>query len=50
MSEKELSMLYPRPTPEEGWVRSAAFVDPDPVTGQVYPGFEVTAPKLPGSG
>lgn len=48
MSEQELSMLYPRPTPEEGWVRSASFVDPDPKTGQVYPGFQVTAPKLPG--
>ncbi len=33
-----------RPTPEESYTLSYTFVDPDPTTGQVYPGFEVEPP------
>lgn len=47
LTDEELSRLYPRPSLDEGYVRSCSFVDPNHDTGQVYPGFEVTAPKLP---
>jgi hypothetical protein len=35
-----------RPSPAEAYRKSYTFFDPDEGTGQLYPGFEVTAPKL----
>ncbi|REJ74813.1 MAG: hypothetical protein DWQ36_14040 [Acidobacteria bacterium] len=46
MSAEQISELYPRPTREQAYRRSASFVDPNHATGQVYPGFEVEPPPL----
>jgi FtsP/CotA-like multicopper oxidase with cupredoxin domain len=46
MTEAEVSVLYPRPSAEIGYLQSLSFVDPNPHTGQVFPGFELTVPKL----
>ena len=46
MSDAEVSAIYPRPSAEIGYLQSVSFVDPNPHTGQVFPGFELTVPKL----
>ena len=38
--------LYPRPTPAIMYRQNMSFVDPNPETGQVYPGFELQVPEL----
>jgi FtsP/CotA-like multicopper oxidase with cupredoxin domain len=43
---EQVGEIYPRPTADEAYVDSMRFVDPDPSTGQVYPGFDVVPPKL----
>jgi hypothetical protein len=46
MSSDEVTRIYARASQKEGFVESSKFFDPDRVTGQVYPGFEVTPPPL----
>ena len=46
-SLRDLNRLYPKPTLMEHYVSSMQFVDPNDVTGQVYPGFEIPLPPLP---
>ena len=46
MTSEEVSNIYPRPTREEGYTNSSRFFDPDPSTGQIFPGFVVSAPSL----
>jgi FtsP/CotA-like multicopper oxidase with cupredoxin domain len=41
--------VYPRPSLEKSYRQSFCFVDPNPKTGQTYPGFVVLAPQLPSS-
>jgi len=44
---QEVSTYYPRLTLDEAYLQSASFVDPNPTTGQEYPGFDVVPPRLP---
>jgi len=46
MTDAEVSALYPRPSVEIAYRQGLSFVDPNPSTGQVYPGFELQIPKL----
>jgi FtsP/CotA-like multicopper oxidase with cupredoxin domain len=41
--------LYPAPKPAECWQSSAMFVDPNPNTGQTFPGFTPEPPPPPSS-
>lgn len=43
----EIDRHYPRPILDEGYERNIAFFDPDPATGQTYPGFPVKPPAPP---
>ena len=45
-SLNDVNDLYPPPTLEEHYRNSIGFVDPNPNTGQTYPGFEVAPPIL----
>jgi FtsP/CotA-like multicopper oxidase with cupredoxin domain len=42
-----VNKLYPVPSLEEHYQSSIKFVDPNKITGQVYPGFSITTPTLP---
>ncbi len=46
MSADEVSAIYPRPSVEIGYRQSLTFVDPNPETGQVFPGFDLEFPVL----
>jgi hypothetical protein len=46
MTDAEVSAIYPRPTVDIAYRQGLSFVDPNPSTGQVYPGFELEVPKL----
>jgi FtsP/CotA-like multicopper oxidase with cupredoxin domain len=46
MTDAEVSALYPRPSVEMAYRQGLSFVDPNPSTGQVFPGFELEVPKL----
>ncbi|TAK18966.1 MAG: hypothetical protein EPO35_00720, partial [Acidobacteria bacterium] len=46
MSAEEVSAIYPRPSVEVAYRQGLSFVDPNPSTGQTFPGFELTVPKL----
>jgi FtsP/CotA-like multicopper oxidase with cupredoxin domain len=46
MSDAEVSAIYPRPSVEIAYRQGLSFVDPNPGTGQVFPGFELEIPKL----
>jgi hypothetical protein len=46
MTEAEVTAIYPRPSAEIGYLQSMSFVDPNQHTGQVFPGFELTVPRL----
>jgi len=46
MTDAEVSDIYPRPSVEIGYRQGLSFVDPNPGTGQVFPGFELEVPKL----
>ena len=46
MTEAEVNAIYPRPSVELGYRQSMSFDDPNPVTGQSYPGFELDVPVL----
>jgi hypothetical protein len=45
-----VSEIYPRPSQADGYRLNCAFVDPNPNTGQIYPGFQVTPPEMEGVG
>lgn len=45
----DVNTRYPRPTLAEAYGRSISFVDPDPATGQTYPGFAASPPALDGA-
>jgi FtsP/CotA-like multicopper oxidase with cupredoxin domain len=47
MSDAEVSAIYPRPSVEIAYRQGLSFVDPNPNTGQEFPGFELEVPKLP---
>lgn len=46
-AEGNIDTIFPPPSPEKSYRQSSCFVDPNPNTGQNYPGFVVMAPKLP---
>ena len=46
MTDADVSAIYPRPSVEIGYRQGLTFVDPNPGTGQVFPGFELEVPKL----
>jgi hypothetical protein len=45
-TEEEVNAVYPRPSLETSYLQSISFVDPNPGTGQIFPGFEVTVPEF----
>jgi len=46
MTEAEVNAIYPRPSVEIAYRQGLSFEDPNPVTGQVFPGFELEVPTL----
>ena len=46
MTEADVNAIYPRPSVEIAYRQGLSFVDPNPNTGQVFPGFELEVPKL----
>jgi FtsP/CotA-like multicopper oxidase with cupredoxin domain len=46
MTAEEVSAIYPRPSIEISYRQGLSFVDPNPHTGQTFPGFELEVPKL----
>jgi len=46
MSAEEVSAIYPRPSVEISYRQGLTFVDPNPHTGQTFPGFDLEVPKL----
>jgi FtsP/CotA-like multicopper oxidase with cupredoxin domain len=46
MTSEEVSAVYPRPSLEVAYKQTLSFVDPNPTTGQVFPGFELEVPRL----
>ena len=46
MTEAEVNAIYPRPSLELGYRQSLSFDDPNPGTGQSFPGFELEVPIL----
>ena len=48
MPSKDADKIYPRISLAETYRTSVSFVDPNKNAGQVYPGFEVTAPVYKG--
>ncbi|MEM7536653.1 MAG: multicopper oxidase domain-containing protein [Chloroflexota bacterium] len=48
ITDAEVDDLYPTDSKNlaQAWINSISFIDPDPNTGQVYPGFEATPPTL----
>jgi len=46
MTDAEVSAIYPRPSVEIAYRQGLTFVDPNPGTGQQFPGFELDVPRL----
>jgi hypothetical protein len=46
MTEAEVNAIYPRPSVEVSYRQGLSFVDPNPTTGQVFPGFPLDVPVL----
>jgi len=46
MADDEVSAIYPRPSLELAYRQGLSFVDPNPSTGQAFPGFELEFPTL----
>lgn len=46
MTEEQVNAIYPRPSPEIAYLQSMSFEDPNPGTGQSYPGFPLEVPVL----
>ncbi|MEM7536854.1 MAG: multicopper oxidase domain-containing protein [Chloroflexota bacterium] len=49
IKDEDVDKLYPTDSKNLGraWIDSMHFIDPDPNTGQMYPGFTVSPPTLP---
>jgi hypothetical protein len=47
MTDEEVSAIYPRPSVEVSYRQGLSFVDPNPETGQEFPGFQLEIPRLP---
>lgn len=45
--EGDIDAIFPSPSPEKSYRQSSCFVDPNPRTGQTYPGFVVYPPEFP---
>jgi hypothetical protein len=46
MTDAEVTAIYPRPSVEIAYRQGLSFVDANPGTGQVFPGFDITVPQL----
>jgi FtsP/CotA-like multicopper oxidase with cupredoxin domain len=46
MSGKQVDAIYPRPSLELMYRQTLSFIDPSPIGGYEYPGFELEVPKL----
>jgi hypothetical protein len=46
MTDQDVSAIYPRPSVEVSYRQGLSFVDPNPETGQEFPGFEIEVPTL----
>ena len=46
MSGDEVSAIYPQPSLEVMYRQNMRFVDPSPLSGHTYPGFDVPIPEL----
>jgi len=46
MTEEQVNAIYPRPSIEVAYRQSMSFDDPNPGTGQSYPGFDLDVPVL----
>jgi hypothetical protein len=46
MTADEVSAIYPPLSVEAAYRQGVSFVDPNPITGQAFPGFEVDVPRL----
>ena len=46
MTEAEVNAIYPRPSTEIAYRQSLSFDDPNPGSGQVFPGFVLEVPVL----
>ena len=46
MTEEQVNAIYPRPSMEVSYRQSMTFEDPNPGTGQSFPGFELEMPVL----
>jgi FtsP/CotA-like multicopper oxidase with cupredoxin domain len=46
MTEEQVNAIYPRPSVELSYRQSMSFEDPNPGTGQTFPGFELEVPVL----
>ena len=44
-SEEAVNAVFPRPSLAQSYLQSISFVDPNPETGQTFPGFEVVVPE-----
>ncbi|MFN2279818.1 MAG: multicopper oxidase domain-containing protein, partial [Candidatus Promineifilaceae bacterium] len=44
-TEEEVNAVYPRPSLALSYMQSISFVDPNPETGQTFPGFDVSVPE-----
>jgi hypothetical protein len=46
MTDAEVSAIYPRPSVAIAYRQGLSFIDPNPGTGQVFPGFPIEVPEL----
>jgi hypothetical protein len=46
MTAEDVSAIYPRPSTEVAYRQGLSFVDPNPETGQDFPGFDLEVPTL----
>lgn len=46
MTSEDVSAIYPPPSIEVAYRQGLSFSDPNPETGQEFPGFEIEVPKL----
>jgi hypothetical protein len=44
-TEEEVNAVYPRPSLALSYLQSISFVDPNPETGQTFPGFDIVVPE-----
>lgn len=46
LTSEQVSEIYPRPPLEMAYKQTLSFIDPNPTTGQIFPGFEIDVPRL----